>query len=175
MQFLAEIADEDEHQEPSSTEVDANTDTTASTTCYSEEISLQRKRTHTAESGEVEDSVATGNDSMDGPIRKRSRQDRAAMENEQSDMKEPPYSSAFQAGKADGRPKLSDYSSTSAAIILRAIHDYECRILSQGAFPETVIRNGWAESSFRKVCRVAKVDFIITNRIIKLVCILCNE
>ena len=80
----------------------------------------------------------------------------------------PNFSSTF-ISVAGQRPKASDYDDIGQALILRAAHDYEARVLTINAFPTTPLQDKWAQSCWRGALRVAKEDFAVTECIKRLV------
>ncbi|KAJ3875258.1 hypothetical protein F5051DRAFT_430726 [Lentinula edodes] len=55
------------------------------------------------------------------------------------------------------------------AILLRAMRDFEARILGQDFFPDRATRLQWAEKCFRDACATAKAQFISDKHVLKLI------
>ncbi|KAJ3923340.1 hypothetical protein F5877DRAFT_74361 [Lentinula edodes] len=67
------------------------------------------------------------------------------------------------------RAKTADYAAEGEAILLRAMRDFEARILGQDFFPDRATRLQWAEKCFRDACATAKAQFISDKRVLKLI------
>ncbi|KAJ3725295.1 hypothetical protein C8R42DRAFT_640181 [Lentinula raphanica] len=72
-------------------------------------------------------------------------------------------------GPVKGRAKASDYSNGGEALILRAIRDYEARIIGLGCFPDSPLQIKWAEECFQGACDIAKQTYKPEKREIKLI------
>ncbi|KAJ3855320.1 hypothetical protein EV368DRAFT_79732 [Lentinula lateritia] len=66
------------------------------------------------------------------------------------------------------RAKTADYTAEGEAILLRAMRDFEARIVGQDFFPDQTTRLQWAEKCFRDACATAKAQFISDKRVLKL-------
>ncbi|KAJ4494147.1 hypothetical protein C8R41DRAFT_902629 [Lentinula lateritia] len=67
------------------------------------------------------------------------------------------------------RAKTADYAAEGEAILLRAMRDFEARILGQDFFPDRATRLQWAEKCFRDACATAKAQFISDKHVLKLI------
>ncbi|KAJ4467446.1 hypothetical protein C8J55DRAFT_492720 [Lentinula edodes] len=67
------------------------------------------------------------------------------------------------------RAKTADYTAEGEAILLRAMRDFEARIVGQDFFPDRTTRLQWAEKCFRDACATAKAQFISDKRVLKLI------
>lgn len=74
--------------------------------------------------------------------------------------------SNFQAGS---RAKLDDYDGEGKAVILRAIRDFEARVMGKNFFPSDTTRARWAEDSFQAACAHLQVDYLSDKRVLTLV------
>ncbi|KAJ3717909.1 hypothetical protein C8R42DRAFT_724119 [Lentinula raphanica] len=72
-------------------------------------------------------------------------------------------------GEVKGRAKASDYGNGGEALILRAVRDYEARIIGVGFFPDPSLQGKWAEECFRGACEIAKQTYNSDKPIIKLI------
>ncbi|KAJ3803618.1 hypothetical protein F5876DRAFT_71302, partial [Lentinula aff. lateritia] len=74
--------------------------------------------------------------------------------------------SNFQAGS---RAKLDDYDGEGKAVILRAIRDFEARVMGKNFFPSDTTRARWAEDSFQAACAHLQVDYSSDKRVLTLI------
>ncbi|KAJ4498530.1 hypothetical protein C8R41DRAFT_978909 [Lentinula lateritia] len=72
----------------------------------------------------------------------------------------------FQAGS---RAKLDDYDGEGKAVILRAIRDFEARVMGKNFFPSDTTRARWAEDSFQAACAHLQVDYLSDKRVLTLI------
>ncbi|KAJ4487516.1 hypothetical protein C8R41DRAFT_903565 [Lentinula lateritia] len=77
-----------------------------------------------------------------------------------------PFRTNWQPG---ARAKTADYAAEGEAILLRAMRDFEARVLGQDFFPDRATRLQWAEKSFQDACATAKAQFISDKRVLKLI------
>ncbi|KAJ3866129.1 hypothetical protein EV359DRAFT_79836 [Lentinula novae-zelandiae] len=73
--------------------------------------------------------------------------------------------SNFQAGS---RAKLDDYDGEGKAVILRAIRDFEARVMGKNFFPSDTTCAQWAEDSFQAACAHLQVDYSSDKRVLTL-------
>ncbi|KAJ3857535.1 hypothetical protein EV368DRAFT_77600 [Lentinula lateritia] len=74
--------------------------------------------------------------------------------------------SKFQAGS---RAKLDDYDGEGKAVILRAIRDFEARVMGKNFFPSDTTCARWAEDSFQAACAHLQVDYLSDKRVLTLI------
>ncbi|KAK7035125.1 hypothetical protein R3P38DRAFT_3184678 [Favolaschia claudopus] len=67
-----------------------------------------------------------------------------------------------------GKPKASDYEANVAAIINRAAHEYELKILIKNYNPDVVQQTSWAKETYRTAGRIAGQRYRLTERIAKI-------
>ncbi|KAJ3870350.1 hypothetical protein F5051DRAFT_434673, partial [Lentinula edodes] len=70
---------------------------------------------------------------------------------------------------ASGKPKAEDYDATGKAILLRACHDFEAKIIGLDFFPTSTTRARWAEEAFLAACANANCTYSSDKRIIQLI------
>ena len=69
-----------------------------------------------------------------------------------------------------GRAKAQDYEDSVYRGIIQACHDFEARIGSAGAWPDTEVQVAWARDCWNKVCTDIGEQYELTERILGLVC-----
>ena len=69
-----------------------------------------------------------------------------------------------------GRAKARDYEDSVYHGIIQACHDFEARIGSAGAWPDTEVQVAWARDCWNKVCADIGEQYELTERILGLVC-----
>ncbi|KAF8873160.1 hypothetical protein BD779DRAFT_1452129, partial [Infundibulicybe gibba] len=67
------------------------------------------------------------------------------------------------------RPKIGDYKEPVGGLILAAIHEYECRIWTQDAFPSHDLTLQWAEEVWNHVGQEAGKEYELTRRMSSLI------
>jgi hypothetical protein len=96
---------------------------------------------------------------------KRGRDSQADNESMTKKVKlpDPPFIKGFiQSGNG---PKASDYIPTVAAVINRARHDYQSRILALDPFPAKSTRDTWASSTWKKALKIGNIEYSLTDRV----------
>ncbi|KAK6977748.1 hypothetical protein R3P38DRAFT_3236853 [Favolaschia claudopus] len=78
---------------------------------------------------------------------------------------DPKFADNYTAG---GKPKASDYEANVAAIINRAAHEYELRILIKNYNPDVTQQTTWAKETYRAAGRIAGQRYKLTERIAKI-------
>lgn len=68
-----------------------------------------------------------------------------------------------------GRPKASDYVEDIEILLVRAMHDYACRIRTINSFPDENLQMQWALSAWRDCCEIAQENYNLTPRMMRLV------
>jgi len=76
----------------------------------------------------------------------------------------------FRQGRTPGpKPKASDYEDGVEKMLLSAMHEYACLILSTDAFPNEGKQTQWAEATWRAACEEIGVHYECSVRMIRLV------
>ncbi|KAJ3850993.1 hypothetical protein EV368DRAFT_66134 [Lentinula lateritia] len=70
---------------------------------------------------------------------------------------------------ATGKPKAEDYDATGKAILLRACHDFEAKVIGLNFFPTLTTRARWAEEAFLAACANANCAYSSDKRVIQLI------
>ena len=68
-----------------------------------------------------------------------------------------------------GKPKVADYEDVVQALLLRAMHEYESRIVGVSPYPDSAIQSKWVKVCWKEACRVAAEDYSMTERMSKMV------
>lgn len=68
-----------------------------------------------------------------------------------------------------GKPKVGDYESVIQALLLRAMHEYECCIVGLNPYPDSAKQSKWSKICWKEACCVAVEDYSMTERMSKLV------
>jgi hypothetical protein len=71
-----------------------------------------------------------------------------------------------------GKPKAADYEDVVQALLLRAMHEYESRIVGVNPYPDSENQSKWTKICWKEACRVAAEDYSMTERMSKMVCLL---
>lgn len=80
----------------------------------------------------------------------------------------------FRQGHTPGRkPKAADYEDGVEKILLNAMHEYSCLILTADAFPHEVKQTQWAKATWQAACDDVGVNYECSVRIIRLVRLQC--
>jgi len=99
---------------------------------------------------------------------KRARSDNVASYS--SDSSAPPKVPQFAVGYVSGgKAKAADYEDVVQALLLRAMHEYESRIVGVGPYPASATQGKWAKSCWKEACCVAVEDYGLTERMSKLI------
>ena len=69
-----------------------------------------------------------------------------------------------------GKPKAADYEDVVQALLLRAMHEYESRIVGISPYPDSALQSKWTKICWKEACCVAAEDYSMTERISKMVC-----
>jgi hypothetical protein len=76
----------------------------------------------------------------------------------------------FRQGYTPGpKPKASDYEDGVERMLLNAMHEYACLILSTDAFPNEAKQTQWAEVTWQTACEEVGVHYECSVRMIRLV------
>jgi hypothetical protein len=76
----------------------------------------------------------------------------------------------FRHGYTPGpKPKASDYEDKVERMLLNAMHEYACLILSSDAFPSERKQTQWAETTWRAACELFEAHYECSVRMIRLV------
>ena len=76
----------------------------------------------------------------------------------------------FREGYTPGpKPKAADYEDRVEKMLLNAMHEYACLILTVDAFPNEVKQTQWAEAAWRAACDEVGVHYECSVRMIRLV------
>jgi uncharacterized protein DUF6532 len=67
------------------------------------------------------------------------------------------------------RPKAADYEDGVEKMLLNAMHEYACLILTTDAFPNEVRQKEWAKATWRTACDEVGVHYECSVRMIRLV------
>ena len=70
-----------------------------------------------------------------------------------------------------GKPKAADYEDVVQALLLRAMHEYESRIVGVKPYPDSATQSKWTKICWKEACCVAAEDYSMTERMSKMVCI----
>ena len=70
-----------------------------------------------------------------------------------------------------GKPKAADYEDVVQALLLRAMHEYESRIVGVSPYPDSTIQSKWTKICWKEACFVAAEDYSMTEQMSKMVCI----
>ena len=71
-----------------------------------------------------------------------------------------------------GKPKAADYEDVVQALLLRAMHEYESRIIGVSPYPDSANQSKWAKICWREACHVTVEDYGMTEQMSKMVDIL---
>jgi len=77
-----------------------------------------------------------------------------------------PFCEGFTPGP---KPKASDYEDCVEKMLLNAMHEYACLILTTDAFLDEVKQTQWAEATWRAACEEVGVHYVCSVRMIRLV------
>jgi hypothetical protein len=78
----------------------------------------------------------------------------------------------FAVGYVSGvKPKAADYEDVVQALLLRAMHEYESRIVGVNPYPDSANQSKWTKICWKEACHVAAEDYSMTERMSKIVCI----
>jgi hypothetical protein len=83
------------------------------------------------------------------------------------EKKNPQFAVGYVSG---GKPKAADYEDVVQALLLRAMHEYESRIVGINAYPDSANQSKWTKICWKEACRVASEDYSMTERMSKMVC-----
>ena len=83
-----------------------------------------------------------------------------------TEKKTPQFTVGYVSG---GKPKAADYEDVVQALLLRAMHEYESRIVGVNPYPDSAIQGRWTKICWKEACRVAAEDYSITERMSKMV------
>jgi hypothetical protein len=76
----------------------------------------------------------------------------------------------FRQGYTPGpKPKAADYDDSVEKMLLNAMHEYSCLILSTDAFPDDAKQTQWAEATWRAACEEVGAYYECSLRMIRLV------
>jgi hypothetical protein len=76
----------------------------------------------------------------------------------------------FRQGYTPGpKPKAADYQDDVEKMLLRAIHEYSCLILSTDAFPHKRKQTQWAEKTWKAACDEVGVHYVCSLHMVRLV------
>jgi hypothetical protein len=67
------------------------------------------------------------------------------------------------------KPKASDYEDRVEKMLLNAMHEYACLVLTADAFPNEVKQAQWADATWRAACEEVGVHYECSVRMIRLV------
>ncbi|KAJ7156434.1 hypothetical protein C8R43DRAFT_949308 [Mycena crocata] len=67
------------------------------------------------------------------------------------------------------KPKAGDYETVPEGLLLCAMAEYSVRILTINGFPPITLQVQWANETFRNACESAKVRYICTDRMNRLI------
>lgn len=67
------------------------------------------------------------------------------------------------------KPKASDYEENVEKMLLAAMHEFACLILTTDAFPNETKQTQWAETTWRAACDEFEVHYECSVRMIRLV------
>lgn len=70
-----------------------------------------------------------------------------------------------------GKPKAADYEDVVQALLLRAMHEYESRIVGINPYPDSANQSKWTKICWKEACHVAAEDYSMTERMSKMVCL----
>jgi hypothetical protein len=115
-----------------------------------------------ASTGSDEDSSGTKRARLDNVI-SNSGDDTTPKE-----KKVPQFAEGYVSG---GKPKTADYEDVVQALLLRAMHEYESRIVGVNPYPDSANQSKWTKICWKEACRVAAEDYSMTERMSKMVCI----
>jgi len=68
-----------------------------------------------------------------------------------------------------GKPKAADYEDVVQALLLRAIHEYESRIVGVSPYPDSANQSKWAKICWKEACCVASENYGMTERMSKMI------
>jgi hypothetical protein len=68
------------------------------------------------------------------------------------------------------RSKANDYISTVEVLLLRCMREYESRVSTVNAFPDTILGGQWARTAWKNAGEEKGEIYEITDRMTKLVC-----
>lgn len=76
----------------------------------------------------------------------------------------------FREGYTPGpKPKAMDYEEGVQKMLLKAMHEYACLVLSTDAFPNEVKQTQWAKATWQAACDEAGEHYECSVRMIRLV------
>lgn len=84
------------------------------------------------------------------------------------EKKKPEFAVGYVSG---GKPKAADYEDVVQALLLRAMHEYESRIVGVTPYPDSANQSKWTKICWKEACSVAAEDYSMTERMSKMVCI----
>jgi hypothetical protein len=122
------------------------------------------KHVRTASDDDIQSEVSSGkrarldnvtSNSLDGPAPPK-------------ETKIPQFAVGYISG---GKPKTADYEDVVQAL-LRAMHEYESRIVGVSPYPDSANQSKWANICWKEACRVAVEDYSMTEQMSKMVCVL---
>jgi hypothetical protein len=67
------------------------------------------------------------------------------------------------------KPKAADYEDGVEKLLLNAMHEYACLILTTDAFPNEVKQTHWAKSTWLAACNDVGVHYQCSVRMVRLV------
>jgi hypothetical protein len=70
------------------------------------------------------------------------------------------------------RPKAADYEAAEKTLIAKAIELYRIKVVSEDAFPNSLLRLTWARIVWEQACQEYQTDIEPDDNIIKLVSLL---
>ena len=76
----------------------------------------------------------------------------------------------FRQGCTPGpKPKAADYEEVVEKMLLNAMHEYACLVLTVDAFPNEVKQTQWAKASWQAACEEVGEHFECSMRMVRLV------
>lgn len=79
-------------------------------------------------------------------------------------------SAPFRPGCTPGaKPKAADYDDGIEKMLLNAMHEYACLILTKDAFPNEVKQTQWAKATWQAACEEAGEHYECSPRMVRLV------
>jgi len=67
------------------------------------------------------------------------------------------------------KPKAADYEDGVEMMLLNAMHEYACLVLSTDAFPNKVKQTQWAKVTWQAACKEVEMHYECSVRMIRLV------
>jgi hypothetical protein len=102
------------------------------------------------------------------PLSPRSEENRGSLPRPHQPVRLPP--APFRAGYSPGaKPKAADYDDGVDKMLLNAMHEYACLILTRDAFPDDVKQTQWAEATWQSACEETGVYYECSVRMTRLV------